>query len=129
MASPVEFNRPDVHAEVTEAYIAYDAALRGNDVATLNAFFVDSDLSTRFGLGQELYGSEEITAWRRSAPPLVRKEMRRYNVVTINDDTAVVTAQWDEDEVVGRQTQTWVRTEVGWQVLSGHVSTRARTST
>ena len=52
VADPVEFNRPEVHAEVTKAYIEYDAALRGNDVTTLNAFFVDSDLSTRFGLGR-----------------------------------------------------------------------------
>jgi hypothetical protein len=128
VASPVELNRPEVHAEVTKAFVAYDNALRANDITTLNEFFVKGELATRFGLGQELYGSEEITAWRRLAPPLVRKENRRYDVVTVNDDTAVVTAEWDEDELVGRQSQTWVRTESGWKVLSGHVSTRARTS-
>ena len=37
----------------------------------------------------------------------------------------MVTAELDEDGAVGRQTQTWVRADAGWRVLSGHVSTRA----
>ena len=60
MASPVELNRPEVHDEVTQAFVAYDAALHAHDVETLNNFFVPGPLSTRFGLGQELYGSDEI---------------------------------------------------------------------
>ena len=128
MGDALQLNRPEVHAQVTKAFVAYDAALLANDVETLNGFFVPGPFSTRFGLGQELYGSEEIGAWRRSAPPLVRKPLHRYDIVTINEDTAVVTAQWAEDGVIGRQSQTWVRTDEGWQILCGHVSTRTGVS-
>ncbi|BEP14209.1 hypothetical protein acdb102_25200 [Acidothermaceae bacterium B102] len=128
MGRGVELNRPEVHDEVTRAFESYDAALLAGDVETLNDFFVDGPLATRFGIGQELYGSDQIAAWRRLAPPLVRAPLRRYDVVTLDNDVAVVTAEWDEGEpsnVVGRQTQTWVRAAAGWRVLSGHVSTRA----
>jgi hypothetical protein len=125
VARGVELNRPEVHDEVTRAFVAYDAALRAHDVETLNDFFLDGPLATRFGIAQELYGSDQIAAWRRAAPPLVRAPLRRCDVVTLDNDVAVVTAEWDEPDVIGRQTQTWVRSAAGWRVLSGHVSTRA----
>ena len=125
MGRGVELNRPEVLDEVTRAFVAYDKALRANDVEALNDFFLEGPLATRFGIGQELYGSDQIAAWRRQAPPLVRAPLRRYDVVTLDTDVALVTAEWEEPEVIGRQTQTWVRAAAGWRVLSGHVSTRA----
>jgi hypothetical protein len=50
--------------------------------------------------------------------------LRRYDVVTIATDVAVVTAEFDDAGAVGRQSQTWVRSDAGWRVLSGHVSMR-----
>jgi alkylhydroperoxidase family enzyme len=116
---------PDVRDEVTRCFLAYDAALLAGDVASLDTWFFDGQQATRFGLGQELYGAEEIGRWRRSAPRVLRAALRRHDVVTIGHDAAVVTAEFDELGAVGRQTQTWVRAEAGWRVLSGHVSTRA----
>ncbi|MDX6206887.1 MAG: hypothetical protein QOF39_2944 [Frankiales bacterium] len=118
-------NLPEVLDEVTECFLAYDQALLAGDVPALNRWFFDGPEATRFGLGQELYGSAEIAGWRRSAPALVRAPLRRYDVVTLASDVAVVTAEFDDTGAVGRQSQTWVRSDAGWRVLSGHVSLRA----
>jgi hypothetical protein len=120
-----QLNLPEVHDEVTECFLAYDQALLADDVEALNHWFFDGPEATRFGIGQELYGSAEIAAWRRTAPPLVRAPLRRYDVVTVAHDVAVVTAEFDDAGAIGRQSQTWVRSEAGWRVLSGHVSLRA----
>jgi hypothetical protein len=118
-------NLPEVRDEVTECFLAYDEALLAGDVAALDRWFFDGPEATRFGIGQELYGSAEIAGWRRTAPPLVRAPLRRYDVVTLATDVAVVTAEFDDAGAVGRQSQTWVRSDAGWRVLSGHVSMRA----
>jgi hypothetical protein len=120
-----QVNLPQVRDEVTECFLAYDQALLADDVEALNQWFFDGPEATRFGIGQELYGSAEIAAWRRNAPPLVRAPLRRYDVVTLAQDVAVVTAEFDDAGAIGRQSQTWVRSEAGWRVLSGHVSLRA----
>lgn len=116
---------PAVRDEVARCFLAYDAALLSGDVAALDGWFFDGPQATRFGLGQELYGADEIARWRRSAPRVLRDALRRHDIVTIGEDAAVVTAEFDELGAVGRQTQTWARTEAGWRVLCGHVSTRA----
>jgi hypothetical protein len=116
---------PDVRDEVARCFLAYDRALLAGDVPALDGWFFDGPQATRFGLGQELYGSAEIARWRRSAPRVLRAALRRHDIVTIGEDAAVVTAEFDELGAVGRQSQTWARTEAGWRVLSGHVSTRA----
>ena len=119
-------NLPEVRDEVTTCFLAYDRALLDNDVEALDRWFFNGSAATRFGVGQELYGADQIAAWRRSATALVRGPLRRFDVVTLGTDVAVVTAEFDDAGDVGRQTQTWVRCEAGWRVLCGHISLRAK---
>lgn len=118
-------NVPEVRDEVTRCFLAYDAALLAHNVQALDQWFFDGPQAARFGLGEELYGTGQITAWRRSAPPPRRSPLRRYDVTTLGTDVAVVTAEFDEAADTGRQSQAWVRSETGWRVLTGHVSIRA----
>ena len=120
-----EVNLPQIRDEVTACFLDYDTALLAGDVAALAGWFYDGPEASRFGIGEELYGSAQIAAWRRQAPRLVRSPLRRYDVVTLARDVAVVTAEFDEAGAVGRQSQTWVRSDAGWRVLTGHVSLRA----
>jgi hypothetical protein len=47
--------------------------------------------------------------------------------VTFGTDAAVVNVEFDEGtDAVGRQSQTWIRTEAGWRIIAGHVSIRAK---
>ncbi len=62
----MEINLPDVVAEVAAAFARYEAALTGNDVATLDAAFWDSAAVIRYGIGGE-------PVWRRRDRRLPRR--------------------------------------------------------
>ncbi len=61
----MEIDIPEVKAEVEAAFLRYETALVTNDVATLDALFVNSERTIRYGMG------ENLTAMQRS-PPFVR---------------------------------------------------------
>ena len=47
-------NDPAVLAEVTAAFERYEAALVDNDVAVLDELFLDSPLTVRYGIAENL---------------------------------------------------------------------------
>ena len=57
-------NDPATLAEVTALVRRYEQALGDNDIATLDAMFWQSDRVIRFGVGECLYGTAEILAFR-----------------------------------------------------------------
>ncbi len=61
-------NDPATHAEVTAQFEAYEKALVTNDVAALDAFFWASPHAIRYGATENLYGAEEIAAFRAARP-------------------------------------------------------------
>ena len=64
----MEINRPDVVAEVEAAFIDYERALVIDDIAVLDRYFLDRPETVRFGVGENLFGSEAIAAIRRRRP-------------------------------------------------------------
>ena len=66
---PMEINIPEVVAEVTEAFEQYERALTGNDVATLDALFWQSEEVVRLGAGENLYGYRAIQEFRSNRSP------------------------------------------------------------
>jgi hypothetical protein len=60
----VEINIPEVHAQPTTAFARYEAALIGNGVGALQELFWRSPHTIRDGIGENLYGSDEIAAFR-----------------------------------------------------------------
>lgn len=74
----MDINLADVRAEVSEAFARYEAALQANDVATLNALFRPGAETIRYGIAENLYGHDEIAAFRgaRSPASLVRRLAR-----------------------------------------------------
>ncbi|SEN06388.1 Protein of unknown function [Actinacidiphila rubida] len=123
----MEVNRPEVVAEVTALADAYEAALTGNDIPVLDALFWNDPHTVRLGAGEELFGADEIAAFRRSRPAAGLDRTRtRTEVTTFGTDLAVTTTVFVRDAVrgVGRQSQTWVRLPEGWRVVAAHVSQR-----
>jgi len=119
-------NEPSVVREIEALFAAYDRALRSNDLATLNGFFLDSPFTVRFGNGENLYGIDEIAAYRASvssAPNVVRE----HTVITTygNDIGIVATRNRPSGGRIGRTMQTWVRFPQGWRIVAAHVSTIA----
>lgn len=120
----MDINLPDVKAEVEEAFARYETALVTNDVAVLDALFWESPHTIRYGAGENLYGYDEIRAFRagRSSRNLERT-LRRTVITTYGRDMATAMTLFERDgSATGRQSQTWMRTPDGWKVVAAHVS-------
>lgn len=122
----VDINLPDVVAEVTAAFERYEDALVTNDVETLEALFLDHATTIRYGGGENLYGMDEIRAFRRARSPVgLMRERQRTVITTYGHDMAVASTLFTRENApgrVGRQQQTWVRFPEGWRVVAAHVS-------
>ena len=121
----MEINLPEVLAEVRAAFERYEAALNANDVATLDASFWPSPHTVRYGLGENLYGRDEILAFRRGRVPVdLRRELLRTSITSFGRDFAVANCEFLklDSKRRGRQSQAWMRTPQGWRVVSAHVS-------
>lgn len=118
-------NDPEVVAEVRAASDAYEAALMENDVEGLDGAFLDSSVTVRLGVAENLYGFEAIAAFRvgRAGGSPTRDRLR-VEIATFGRDFAVVNTEFRRHGAAqtGRQSQTWVRTDIGWKVVSAHVS-------
>ena len=49
-STTAEVNRPDIVAEITEVFEAYEAALVTHDVQAMTEAFWDSELAVRYGV-------------------------------------------------------------------------------
>lgn len=122
----MDIDLPDVVAEVGDAFARYEAALVGNDVATLNELFQDDPRTLRYGGGENLYGYDEIKAFRGARSPVgLMRTTARTIITAYGRDTAVASTLFYRDNApgkVGRQMQTWVRFAEGWRIVAAHVS-------
>ena len=81
----------------------------------------------RFGAGENLYGIDDIEAFRRTRPAggLARR-IARLDIVTFGRDYGSVTLEFERETpsrtVRGRQSQVWVRLREGWRIVAAHVS-------
>ena len=122
-----EVNLPDVVAELQELYPRYERALVSNDVDTLVEMFWASPEVMRFGVTENLYGHEELEAFRKSRPAAnLARTVTRLDIVAFGRDFASITLEFErltaKGTVRGRQSQTWVRFPGGWRIVSAHVS-------
>jgi len=120
-------NDPATLAELQTLYPKYEEALVTNDVETLTAMFWASPHVMRFGVTENLYGIEELEAFRKSRSPanLARKVLR-LDIVTFGTDYGSITLEFERNTAGkithGRQSQTWVRLPEGWRIVAAHVS-------
>ena len=124
----MEINIPEVHAELSGLYPHYEKALVENDVETLTRMFWASHHAMRFGVGENLYGMDEIEAFRKARPAVnLARRVLRTDVVTFGRDFGSVTLEFERETptktVRGRQSQVWVRLDEGWRIVAAHVST------
>jgi hypothetical protein len=122
----MDLDLPDVLAEVTEQFARYEKAVVSNDVAVLDELFRADTRTLRYGIGENLYGYDAISAFRAARSPagLMRKTAKTV-ITTYGRDTAVASTLFYRDALpgrVGRQMQTWVRFPEGWKIVAAHVS-------
>jgi len=121
-------NLPDVVAEISTLFEAYEQALVDKDVDVLDASFWNSPHTIRYALGENGYGFSEIHAHRVARPPGpgIKEKRIRLEILTLGRDLATVNLEFKVRgrDVIGRQSQSWVRfPDLGWKVVSAHVST------
>ena len=122
----MDVDLPEVLTEVTEQFARYEKALVSNDVAVLDELFRNDVRTLRYGIGENLYGYDAITAFRAARSPagLMRKTAQTV-ITSYGRDTAVASTLFYRDSApgrVGRQMQTWVRFAEGWKIVAAHVS-------
>jgi hypothetical protein len=121
-------NRPEVMAEVSVLFERYEQALIDKNVEVLDATFWNSPYMIRYALGEHGYGFSEIHAHRVARPhgPGIKEKRIRLEILTLGHDLATVNLEFKvrDRDLIGRQSQTWVRfPDLGWKVISAHVST------
>ena len=122
-----EVNLPEVVAELRDLYPRYENALVSNDVETLVNMFWAAPEVMRFGVTENLYGHEELEAFRKSRPPAnLARTVKRLEIVSFGHDFASITLEFErvtpKGTSHGRQSQVWVRFPQGWRIVSAHVS-------
>ncbi len=122
----MEFDLPEVVAEVTAAFSRYEKALVSNDVAVLDETFHIDPRTIRYGGQEILYGFEEIAAFRAARPATgLNRSTSRTVITTYGRESAVASTLFHRETApgkVGRQMQTWVKFPDGWHVVAAHVS-------
>ncbi|MFT8664003.1 MAG: AtzH-like domain-containing protein [Acetobacter orientalis] len=104
---------------------AYEQALGTNDLEKLDSFFYDGPEVVRYGVGENLYGAEQIAAFRRArqggSPP---RTVLRRSITPLSSHVAVISLEFERQgsQSIGRQTQTWINTNTGWKIIIAHVS-------
>jgi len=123
-------NDPLIVAEVTAAFHAYEAALMTDDIPAMDALFHDAPTTVRYGVGEVLYGADEIRAFRKGRGGSPQRVLGRVAIATFGRDLATAHAEFfrEGSDRRGRQSQTWVRFADGWKVVAAHVSLEGATS-
>jgi len=126
----MEINRADVLASLTKAFYDYEESLVNNNIERLNNLFFSHERTIRYGTNarEHLLGHEAIAAFRRSRPPGPSGSYSRTISETLITSfgecfgTASCVFSRPGEKRVGRQQQSWLLTERGWQIVAAHVS-------
>jgi len=123
----MEINDPETVAELRALYPQYETALVTNDAETLTCMFWASPHVMRFGIAENLYGMDEIAAFRKGRPGVnLARNVIRLDIVTFGRDYGSITLEFERNvdgkTVRGRQSQVWVRLPEGWRIVAAHVS-------
>jgi hypothetical protein len=124
MAEPLIVDDPALVAEVTAIFQAYEKALLENDGDTLDAMFLHSRQTIRYGVAEVQHGIEEVRKFRSAQKPFERT-LSRTVITTYGHNVAIASTLFHRPDFpnrIGRQMQTWIRTEDGWKVAAAHVS-------
>ena len=115
----------DVGDDVLAEFHRYEQALVAGDLEVMGEIFADSPELVRFGICDLQVGSAEVAQWRlhHGQVPAGRR-LFDTRVMAVGTDAAVVTTLFDYPggSQIGRQSQTWQRSESGWRVVHAHVS-------
>lgn len=117
----MRIKRPGDGGGVACVVSAVRIGLVGNDVTRLTRLFWDAQHAVRMGLTENLYGIDEISAFRKVRPPAnLARTLRRLDIVTFGQDFGSITLEFERTVdgrlVRGRQSQVWARFSEGCRI-------------
>lgn len=118
-------NLPEVVQEVAAEFLRYEDALVNNRVEVLDEIFWESIYTIRFGVTENLYGYDAIKEFRASRSSAgLQRTLRNTVITTFGYNLATANTEFTRTGTpkIGRQSQTWIRTALGWRVVAAHVS-------
>ncbi len=123
----MQINIPEVLEELTVAFEEYERALLANEPEVLISLFWRDPRTVRYGVAENLYGSNEIAAYRKTragqggAP---QRKTTRTVITTYGRDFGTTNIEYIRtmSGKAGRQSQAWMRTPDGWRIVAAHVS-------
>lgn len=123
----MEIDIPEVVAELTAEFEAYERAIVTDDVQTVIRLFWDSPHTLRYGttIREHFRSNAEIAQFRIQRGPIVqRRTLRNTRITTYGRDFGTANTEYvpEASDKIGRQSQTWVRFPDGWKIVSAHVS-------
>jgi len=126
----MQVDDPGIRAEVEAAFNAYERALTNDDIAAMDDLFRHAPQTVRYGVGEVLYGIDEIREFRKGRGGSPQRTLGRVEIATYGRDFATANAEFFREGSTrrGRQSQAWVRFPEGWMVVSAHVSLEGSTS-
>lgn len=122
-----EVDIPEIRAELIAAFESYERALIANDIETVNELFWNSSATVRYGTreNERHYGHNEIATFRMSRGPVNQaRVLKNRRITTFGRDFGITNTEFQAavSDKIGRQSQTWIRTDNGWKIVSAHVS-------
>lgn len=129
----MKIDDPVLHAEMTEAFYEYERALMEDDVEAMDTLFHQAPTTNRYGVGEVLYGIEEIREFRKGRGGSPQRKLGKVSITVYGDKFATADAEFfrEGSDRRGRQTQAWVKFGDGpfggWKVVSAHVSLEGNT--
>ncbi len=123
-------NDPALLDEVTQAFQEYERALMKDDLPAMDVLFHDASTTNRFGVGEVLWGMEEIRAFRKGRGGSPQRRLGSVAITVYGASFATADAEFfrEGSDRRGRQSQSWVKFADGWKAVSAHVSLEAVTS-
>jgi len=120
----MKINDPALLAEMQAAFAEYERALMADDIPAMDALFHAAPTTNRYGVGEVLYGIEEIREFRKGRGGSPQRTLGRVAITVYGDAFATADAEFfrEGSDRRGRQSQAWVRFADGWKVVSAHVS-------
>src|SRR3984957_11301652 len=121
----MEINIPEVVSGVEKACARFDQTNVTNHIAELDALFWKSPHTLRYGATENLYGYDEIAAFRAGRSPAnLARDLVKTVITTYGRDFATANVEFKRagSTATGRQSQTWLSIDEGWRVVAAHVS-------
>ncbi|MFT4026521.1 MAG: oxalurate catabolism protein HpxZ [Novosphingobium sp.] len=125
----MKINDPGLLVEMGAAFAEYERALMADDIPAMDKLFHDAPTINRYGVGETLYGIEEIREFRNGRGGSPQRKLVRVAISVYGNSFATADAEFfrENSDRRGRQSQSWVKFPDGWKVVSAHVSLEGNT--